>query len=70
MSLAHHLATCLLFPTATASLPSGCCHHLFRHPCCTPGSYSNLLLEQMKKGKDETVKDQDEHLSSLVRGKN
>nr|BAG58268.1 unnamed protein product [Homo sapiens] len=40
-----HLATCLLFPTATASLPSGCCHHFLRHPCCTPGTHSNLILE-------------------------
>lgn len=40
-----HLATRLLFPTATASLPSGCCHHFLRHPCCTPGTYSNLILE-------------------------
>ncbi|KAI2516832.1 uroporphyrinogen decarboxylase [Homo sapiens] len=23
---------------ATASLPSGCCHHFLRHPCCTPGT--------------------------------
>lgn len=52
MPPAHYLATCLLFLIATASLPSGCCHHLLRHPCCTSGTHSNLILEWVKKGKD------------------
>lgn len=67
MSSTHHLATCILFPVATASLPSGCCHHLLRHPCCTPGTHSNLILEWMKQGIDSEA--QDGHLSSLDVGK-
>lgn len=48
MPSAGHLAICLLFPVATASLPSGCCHHLLRHPCCTPGTCSDLTHKCVK----------------------
>lgn len=48
MFSAGHLAICLLFLIATASLPSGCCHHLLRHPCRTPGTCSDLTHKCVK----------------------
>lgn len=67
MSSAGHLAICVLFPIATASLPSGCCHHLLRHPCRTPGTCSDLTQTYKT---ERTVKAQEKHLPLRDRGKN